>query len=150
MINKNCLSEEDLILHYYQELSVPSEETLHLASCSECEERLNSLRLEMAALPDWTQKIDPYAGSRMAARVSERLKPPRKNWLPAIGTTAIAGVALLLAVTLWSPQEKPQLTTRVNLASLADNPGQEMSDIDFLEDFELLRELELLRQIEGV
>ncbi len=150
MNNKHCLSEQDLILHYYQEFSVTSEESLHLANCPACEERLNSLGKELAALPDLTQQIDPYAGTRMAARISERLKPTRKHWLPAIGTTAVAGVALLLTITFWSPQEPPQLTSRVNLASLADNPGQEMSDIDFLEDLELLQELELLSQIEGV
>lgn len=150
MNNKNCLSEQDLLLHYYQELAVTSEEILHLANCPDCEERFISLSKELAAFPDLTQEIGPYAGTRMAARVSERLKSPRKNWLSAIGTTAIVGVVLLLAITFWSPQEQPQLTTRGNPALLADNPGLEMSDIDFLEDLELLQELELLSQIEGV
>ena len=151
MNNKHCLSEQDLILHYYHEFSETSEETLHLAKCSDCEERLSSLRKEMAALPDLPQEIDSHAGTRMAARVAEQLKRPRRSWLPAIGTTAVAGVALFLAVTFWSPQERPQLTTRINLASLQqDNPALEMSDIDFLEDLELLQELELLSQIEGV
>jgi hypothetical protein len=150
MNNKHCLSEQDLILRYYQEFSAASVETLHLANCPECEQRLNALRTDMAALPDLPEDIDPHAVTRMAARVSEQLKSPRKSWLPAIGTTAIASVALALAITLWSPQQElPQISSIIT-APLADNLDQEMSDIDFLEDLELLKELELLSQIEGV
>jgi len=150
MNNKHCLNEQDLILHYYQEFSETSAETLHLAICPECEERLNALSRELAALPDLPEVIDPHAATRMAARVSEQLKRPRKNWLPAIGTTAIASVALALAVTLWSPQQERPQTSSINSVPLADNLEGEMSDIDFLEDLELLKELEFLSQIEGV
>ena len=149
MNNKHCLNEQDLILHYYQEFSETSAETLHLAICPECEERLNALSRELAALPDLPEVIDPHAATRMAARVSEQLKRPRKNWLPAIGTTAIASVALALAVTLWSPQQERPQTSRITSAPQADNLEGEMSDIDFLEDLELLKELDFLSQIEG-
>ena len=150
MNNKHCLSEQDLILHYYQEFSATSVETTHLTNCPECEQRLNALRTDMAALPDLPEGIDPHAATRMAARVSEQLKRPRKSWLPAIGTTAIASVALALAITLWSPQQELPQISSITTAPLADNLDQEMSDIDFLEDLELLKELELLSQIEGV
>ena len=121
MNNKHCLSEQDLILHYYQEFSESSAESLHLAICTECEKRLNSLRREMASLPELPGVIDAHVATRMAARVSEQLKRPRKKWLPAIGTTAIASVALALAVTLWSPQQELQKTTFVTTTTLADN-----------------------------
>ena len=150
MNNKQCLSEQDLVLYYYREFSETSSESLHLASCSECEQRLNALSMEMAALPDLPEVIDPHAATRMAARVSEQLKHRRKSWLPAIGTTAIASVALALAVTLWSPQQELLQTSSITSEPLADNLDGEMSDIDFLEDLELLKELELLSQIEGV
>ena len=150
MNNKNCLSEQDLILHYYQEFAESSAESLHLANCPECEERLNVLRREMGDLPDLPEAVDPHAATRIAARVSEQLKRPRKSWLPAIGTTAIASVALALAVTLWTPQQELPQTSSITSVPLADNLEGEMSDIDFLEDLELLKELELLSQIEGV
>jgi len=150
MNNKHCLSEQDLILHYYQEFAETGAEALHLANCQECEQRLNALRTDMAALPELPEHIDPHAATRMAARVSEQLKRPRKSWLPAIGTTAIASVALALAITLWSPQQELPQTSSITTSLLADNLAQEMSDIDFLEDLELLKELELLSQIEGV
>ena len=150
MNNKHCLSEQDLVLHYYQEFSETSAESLHLANCPECEERLNALSREMAALPDLPEVIDAHAATRMAARVSEQLKRPRKKLLPAIGTTAIASVALALAITFWSPQQELLQTSSITSEPLADSLDGEMSDIDFLEDLELLQELELLSQIEGV
>ena len=150
MNNKHCLSEQDLVLHYYQEFSESSAESLHLANCPECEQRLNALSREMAAFPDLPWVIDPHAATRMATRVSEQLKRPHKKWLPAIGTTAIASVALALAITLWSPQQELLQTSSNTSGPLADNLDREMSDIDFLEDMELLKELELLSQIEGV
>ena len=150
MNNKHCLSGQDLVLHYYQEFSESSAESLHLAKCPACKERLNALSREMAALPDLPKVIDPHVATRMAARVSEQLKRPRKKWLPAIGTTAIASVALALAITLWSPQQELLQTSSITSEPLADSLDGEMSDIDFLEDLELLKELELLSQIEGV
>ena len=150
MNNKHCLSEQDLVLHYYQEFSESSAESLHLANCPECEQRLNALSREMAAFPDLPWVTDPHAATRMATRVSEQLKRPHKKWLPAIGTTAIASVALALAITLWSPQQELLQTSSITSGPLADNLDGEMSDIDFLEDLELLKELELLSQIEGV
>jgi hypothetical protein len=150
MNNKHCLSEQDLILHYYQEFSETSAEALHLANCLECQKRLNALGDEMAALPDLPEVNDSHAATRMAARVAEQLKRPRKNWLPAIGTTAIASVTLALAITLWSPQQELRQTASNTSVPLADNFEVEMTDIDFLEDLELLKELELLSQIEGV
>jgi len=150
MNNKHCLSEQDLILHYYQEFSATSVETTHLTNCPECEQRLNALSTDMAALPGLPVGIDPHAATRMAARVSEQLKRPRKSWLPAIGTTAVASMALALAITFWSPQQELPQISSITTAPLADSLDQEMSDIDFLEDLELLKELELLSQIEGV
>jgi hypothetical protein len=150
MNNKDCLSEQDLILHYYQEFTATSAETLHLAICPECEERLNALSREMAALPDLPEVIDPHLATRMSARVSEQLKRPRKSWFPAIGTAAVASMALALIISLWSPQQERPQTPALTLVPLADNLEGEMSDIDFLEDLELLKEFELLSQIEGV
>lgn len=150
MNNKHCLNEQDLTLLYYQELTETSSESQHLASCPKCQTRLNALRSEMSELPVWPEDIDPHTATRMAARVSEQLKRPRKSWVPAVGTTAIAGVALAFAITLWSPQKELPQTSMSQVAPLTENPGEEMSDIDFLDDLELLKELEFLSQIEGV
>jgi hypothetical protein len=150
MKNKFCLSEQDLILHYYEERPTSSKEASHLAECSVCKERLASLSKDLSALPDLTQDVDSLAGTRMAARVTEQLNQPRRSWIPAIGASAIATCALVVSVAVWSPQQELEQTANLAISPLTANLNEEMSDIDFLEDFELLKELELLSQIEGV
>jgi anti-sigma factor RsiW len=150
MKTRNCLTEQDLILSYYKELPATSKQALHLADCDHCKERLTALEKEMAALPQLAQAVDQHAATRMAARVTEQLKQPRRNWRPAIGTSAIAALALVLSISFWSPQQRPEQTAQITTSPLAANLDEEMPDIDFLEDLELLKELELLSQIEGV
>ncbi len=151
MKRKNCLSEQDLTLYYYAERSESEAETSHIANCPLCAERLSSLRNDLAQLPDLANESDPEAGIRMAARVNEKLHEPRRSWLPALGASTVAALALVAAFTLWSPQAPLQQPTRLAAPSLATlNINEDMLDIDFLEDFELLQELELLSQIEGV
>ena len=150
MKNKFCLSDQDLILHYYEELPDKNQAVLHLSDCTDCKERFTSLSNDMSALPDMAQPLDSLAGTRMAARVTEQLNQPRRSWIPAIGASAIATCALVVSVAVWSPQQEPEQTANLTISPLTANLNEEMSDIDFLEDFELLKELELLSQIEGV
>lgn len=150
MTSQICLSDQELLLHYYEDPEATTTGGAHLANCPDCTERLNALRREMTALPDLQRQHDPHADTRMAAMVTEKLNRRRRSWLPAIGTAAIASLALILSITVWTPQPESQQTTRLATASMPDNIDDEMSDIDFLEDLELLKELELLSQIEGV
>ncbi len=149
MKKKNCLSEQDLTLHYYDELHADHEQTLHLAECLLCKERLSALKHDLSKLPQLPHEPDSAAGTRMAARVTEQLSGRRRNWLPTIGASAIAACALLITISIWPPQkqlvETAQLTPATPLSL-----NEDMPDIDFLEDLELLQELELLSQIEGV
>jgi len=149
MKRKQCLSEQDLILHHYGELHANQEQTLHIAKCLLCKERLSALKHDLSKLPHLPHDPDAAAGARMAARVSEQLRGRRRKWLPAIGASAVAACALLISISIWSPQkqlvETAQLTPTTPLSL-----NEDMPDIDFLEDLELLQELELLSQIEGV
>lgn len=149
MKNKQCLSEPELTLHYYGELQTNHEQRQHLAECLLCKERLAALKHDLTNLPHLSKEPDSAAGARMAARVSEQLSGCRSKWMPAFGAAAIAASALLMTITIWSPQQQ-----RVKTAQLAPamplSLNEEMPDIDFLEDLELLQELELLSQIEGV
>ena len=151
MNNKNCLSEEELTLHYYDELSSHSEQMQHLASCSLCTKRFTNLSHDLDQLPNLTYESDFAAGTRMAARVSEQLSGRRKNLMPALGASAVASFALLIAITTWSPQSTPQQVAKITTAPVITIAfDEEMPDLDFFEDLELLQELELLSQIEGV
>jgi hypothetical protein len=151
MKNNDCLSEQDLILHYYNELLVNSEQSRHLSACQLCAKRFSKLSSALSKLPALESESDPSAGVRMAARVSERLKSRSMSWLPALRFSAIAVIVLVAAFSLWNPlTEFQQLALHAPLPSAAMTLDEEMPDIDFLNDLELLQELELLSQIEGV
>ena len=87
MNSKDCLTEQDLTLHYYGELD--ESRRRHLAGCQRCTERLATLTAELAGLPIQDCTPDALAGARMAARVNEALTSRRrKSWLPALGAGA--------------------------------------------------------------
>lgn len=151
MKSKSCLSEQELILHYYGELAANDAQTRHLADCLHCQLRRAALEHDLAKLPDLAYAPDFAAGTRMAARVSEQLHKRRNSWKPAMAASAVAAFALVVTISLWSPQGQPVQMVQSSAPpheSLSLN--EDMPDIDFLEDLELLKELELLSQIEGV
>ena len=150
-MRRSCLSEQDLTLYYYGELSTSNEQADHLAACLICRKRLSALRHDLAKLPNLNYEPDAAAGTRMAAYVSEKLNKRRRNWLPALGVSAIATFALVITISVWSPQSQ-QMQIVQSPAQLHEtlSLNEDMPDIEFLEDLELLKELELLSQIEGV
>ncbi len=151
MNNRNCLSEQDLVLHYYRELPDSGGQVRHLSGCTLCAERFATLSRDLAKLPQMTHEPDHAAGTRMAARVRERLHDRRSNWLPALGASAVAAIALVVTLALWTPQSPQVQTAQLDTSSPAlTSLDEDMPDIDFLEDLDVLRDLELLRQLEGV
>ena len=149
MNSKDCLTEQELTLHYYGELD--ASRSRHLVDCQECTEQLEALTSELAGLPKPDCTADALAGVRMAARVTEQLtNHRRRRWLPALGAGAVAALALVITFS-YNPQPEPvqvTLSSPVTLTSMSLE--EDMPEIDFLEDIELLKELELLAQIEGV
>lgn len=152
MKKTNCLNEQELLLYYYAELADMESTALHLADCPGCTVRLATLSRDLDQLPDPYREPGPVAATRMAARVSEQLRERRRSWLPALGATAVAALALVASISLWPQQTPQQQPTRPATTSLAAtmNIDEDMPDLEFLEDFELLKNLELLSQIEGV
>jgi len=149
MNSKDCLTEQELTLHYYNELDVSR--SRHLAVCQCCTERLGKLSAELAGLPRPDCTPDALAGVRMAARVNETLMTRRrKRWLPVLGAGTVAAIALTITLSR-APQPEPvQVTLPTPEYATSMGLEEDMPDIDFLEDIELLKELELLVQIEGV
>ena len=150
MKNRNCLSEEELTLHYYGELTAKGKQE-HLSGCPQCALRFSSLEKDLAKLPDLGHVPDALAGARMVARVGEQLNGRRKRWLPALGASAVTAFALVATISLWStPGGLQQSGLQPSQTPVMSSIEEEMPEIDFLEDFELLKDLELLSQIEGV
>jgi hypothetical protein len=151
MKNAHCLNEQDMVLHYYNELPDSGVLAQHLADCPACAQRYALLYRDLSHLPDITFEADQAAGTRMVARVKERLHGQRKPWLPALGASAVAAIVVVSAIFLWPPQNSLVQAPHIATSSVAAmNLEEDMPDIDFLEDLEVLRELEFLRQIEGV
>jgi hypothetical protein len=150
MKSKNCLSEQDLILHYYNEISECSEQGRHVTNCPFCRERMTALSNDLAELPELSYETDPVTGARMAARVTERLNGKRRNWTPAFGASAVAALALVVIISTWSTHEQSAQSTANKTQMTTINLSEDMPDIDFLEDLDLLKEFELLSQLEGV
>ena len=150
MKHNHCLSEPELLLHYYGELAANREQARHLADCRLCAERLAALSHDLAKLPGLNLEADAAAGTRMAARVSEQLQRRRRR-VPALAASLVAACVLVITITTWTPQGQQRPTLQPTAPELATlNLDDDMPDIEFLEDLELLKELELLRQIEGV
>ena len=61
MNSKDCLTEQDLTLHYYRELD--ESRRRHLAGCQRCTERLATLTAELAGLPIQDCTPDALAGA---------------------------------------------------------------------------------------
>ena len=151
MKSNNCLSEQELTLHYYGELASTSEQAQHMINCPLCAKRFAALSNDLSTLPSFTHEPDFAAGTRMAARVSEQLNRRRRNWLPALGASAVAALALVVTIAVWTPQTDLVQTVQLTNSPLTTmNLNEDMPDIDFLDELELLQELELLSQIEGV
>ena len=151
MNEKRCLSDQELVLNYYGELTADCEQVRHLAGCPHCEERFAALSRELAQLPSLAYEADLAAGTRMAARVSEKLQGRRSRWLPVMGAAAVATPALVATIAIWSPGGSPVQTVHLTQQTQAMlNPNDDLPDIDFLEEMDLLQNLDLLSQIEGV
>jgi hypothetical protein len=149
MNRKDCLTEQELTLHYYGELD--DSRARHLAGCQHCTERRTVLTVELSALPTQDCTPDDLAGGRMAARVTEKLAARRrKNWLPALGVGAAAAIALTLTFSRAPQPELQQVSLSSPATATLTGLEEDLPDIDFLDDIELLKELDLLAQIEGV
>lgn len=152
MNQENCFSAQQLLLHYYQELPMSTEQIGHLTACQNCTARFDLLKRDLDRLPELSCDVDHLTGTRMAARVTEKLHQPQRSWLPVFGASTVAAAVIFVASLLsWGPQGDYGQTARVTAPPVSlTNIYEEMPDIEFLEDLELLQELELLSQLEGV
>jgi anti-sigma factor RsiW len=151
MNEKQCLSDQDLILHYYGELPANNAQVRHLTGCPHCAERFAALSRDLDQLPHLAYEPDHAVGTRMAARLGERLQKRRRRWLPALGAAAAAAVALVVTMMTWTPHTPPVHTAQVTpQIQGVQNYDDDLPDLDFLDDLDLLQNLDVLSQIEGV
>ena len=137
MNNIKCLNDQDLILHCYGELKDDSTQKLHLDNCPLCAKRLAFISNDLARLPALEYESNRFAGTRMAARVSEKIRQPKRNRLvPVIGIAVTATLAMVTAFIV-SPQQQVNQLAHVESSALTNGMIEDsMPDIDFLEEFE--------------
>jgi predicted anti-sigma-YlaC factor YlaD len=151
MRNPDCLSEQDLTLHFYGELPADGDQVRHLADCPQCTSRFAALADDLEQFPNLDLKPDYAAGTRMAASVAERLRSRRrKSRFRALAVSTVVTVALAITIYSWEHRQEVQTVQLTTPALSSMTLNEDMPDIEFLDDLEVLNNLELLRQIEGV
>ena len=153
-MNRDCLSERDLILLHYAETpeqTSAATAAAHLLVCPDCQARKARLAADLSRILPLAEP-EPAATTRVAARVGERLsRRAARRWLPALGAAAAATAALVITFAVRSPQNNVvQVGPATPPSIVSMNLEEELPDADFLENLELIEELELLQQIEGV
>jgi len=137
---KHC-SEEELILHYYDEHDGGVDVGTHLASCSQCAETYRSIAgtLQLVPTPDVPDRPDSYpleVWSRLRSKIEAIPSPWWRAWFSwdmvwTAAATAAVVLAALVAGRVW-PEPVPatgsiaaaidvQAGERVRLAAIGDH-----------------------------
>lgn len=135
------LNDDDLVLHYYGEMTAADEThaAAHLASCAECQRSYTRLQRVMAFV-DSAPAVEAAPGfERIAwARLEPALRAPRRGWVswfvfsPArlaftagivilIGAAFMAGRMTRTAVPAGTPQSAERVRERILLVDLGEH-----------------------------
>src|SRR5512139_3994768 len=131
-MNRNCLSERDLILLHYgetpEQISAAAA-SAHLVVCPDCQARRARLAADLSRIPPLAEP-EPAATTRVAARVSERLiRRATRRWLPALGAATVATAALVITFAVRSPQnDVVQVGPATTQSIVSLNLEEEMPD----------------------
>lgn len=135
------LNDDDLVLHYYGEMSAAEESTAaaHLASCGDCQANYTRLQRVMAFV-DSAPAVEAAPGfERIAwARLEPALQAPRRGWLSwfvfspvrlaftagivmLIGAAFMAGRLTRTAAPAGAPPSAQQVRERILLVDLGEH-----------------------------
>jgi hypothetical protein len=129
------LSEEDLVLIYYNE---PGAKREHLADCEYCRAAAQSLARVLDGCNAWQAPEPGPAFARVLwARISTELEPRQREWKWLYGLCASAAV-LLLAFFAGRYSQAPRLSVMAGLSPQAQRRILEISVADHLDRAEML------------
>jgi hypothetical protein len=129
------LSEEDLILIYYNEPGVPEGLRAHVAECARCQGEAESLARTLNLCNEWSvPEPDPAFGRAVWAGLAPHIETRQRRWfVPPVWIAAAAAAALVIAAFFMgreSTQPRPaalaaglssQARERILEISLADH-----------------------------
>ncbi len=132
------ISEEDLVLLYYDEPDIPPDVRRHLRECRECIAAAQKLARELSVCNEWRiPEPDPELGRSVWAAIAPRLEEPRSyrfRWLKVASALAVMATLLVTAFIAGraSHPPRPSLTAglsrqareRILAISLADHLGR--------------------------
>jgi hypothetical protein len=129
------LSEEDLVLIYYNEPEMPEGAGAHLAECAECREAAQGLAAVLNCCNEW-QVPEPSADleQRIKARIPAAVIPMR-SWLY---TAAAVAAVLLLTFLAGRYSQHPKPSVFAGLSRAAQHRILEISLADHLDRADLL------------
>jgi hypothetical protein len=155
-MNNNCDEIRERMPEVAAGFDAPTaEETQHLATCTDCTEKLKEMRSTMALLDEWqVPEPTPYFDVRLQARLREEMAKPQARWLHwfrrpvlAAALTVLMGVGVGVFVT-----QKRIDQTQPPIAEV--EPGSAVGDLQALEknhdlysDFELLDDLDVQQDV---
>jgi hypothetical protein len=130
------LSEDDLILVYYDEPEVSGAMRAHAAECAECRYAAETLKRVLDSCSEWEV---PEPSADLARRVKARLTPVYE--MPVRGTLWVAAaIAAVLLITFFAGRvtQKPQPSVFAGLSSDARHRILEIALADHLDRAEML------------
>jgi hypothetical protein len=138
----NHLSEEDLVLLYYEEPGVPWNARVHLQECSTCRGALETLAQTLDACNQWeipeaSLEFRRTAWARLAPKLEDRTSQPR-YWMRYWFAAAAVAALVLAAFLAGQRTSRPAPTIATGLSQQARERILEISLADHLERAQLL------------
>jgi len=126
------LSEEDLVLLYYNEPGAPREASVHLTDCADCRAAAESLARTLDACDEWTvpetgAQFRRNVWARLVPQLDRRQAPDVRLWLAAAAIAAMVIAAFFMGRTSSKPAPaftaglSPHARERILAISLADH-----------------------------
>jgi predicted anti-sigma-YlaC factor YlaD len=150
--------EEDLVLYYYQDLSEADRGRLeeHVGECRRCGHFLDELAKLLSQAAGASQELPPFFWPQYSAEVMEKIQIAQRPWwrnlmaparlwmMPALGTAAVAVLALGLVFgnRAWNP--RPEAVATVPQELLVD-----AVNVEFFKSMDLLESLPVLEKMEA-
>jgi hypothetical protein len=136
------ISEEDLVLLYYDEPGVPPQVRRHLRECGECSAAAQKLARELSICNEWTvPEADPEFGRSVWAAIAPRLEGSpshRFRWLKLGSAVAVMATLLITAFIAGRASFHPRPSLTAGLSKQARERILAISLADHLDRAEML------------
>jgi hypothetical protein len=129
------LTEEDLVLLYYKEPSIPAFLSEHLTVCPKCRDSARSLAATLDKCNEWAV---PEPAPGLEDRIKSNLPAPVIAIRAWLYTAAAVAAVLLLAFMAGRYSKRPQPSVFAGLSAQAQHRILEISLADHLERADLL------------